>query len=97
MALAGFENGFIYGYDMRSTGKTLTFNCKSWVRAVNISGNAVVAGTESGKLQIFDMRSSQLSHELQAHEGKTMSIDCKDLLVTSGGSDNVVKQYNFEN
>jgi hypothetical protein len=92
--LAGFENGAVFGYDMRSTGKSLQFNCKYWVRALSVNGNAVVVAGETGDLQVFDMRSCVVAREvIQAHQGKVLAVDSKELRIVSAGADGVVREF----
>lgn len=93
---AGFENGATQLYDHRNSQKVCLLDGKSWVRAVGMKGGYVVTGHENGKLRIFDKRSPKIPlHELEAHDGKVLSLDWSDSLIASGGSDSKIKYNTF--
>ncbi|CAG9331199.1 unnamed protein product [Blepharisma stoltei] len=93
---AGFENGLTQLYDYRNSQKIALLEGKSWVRAISMKDLYIAVGHENGNLRFFDRRSVKSPlHTIEAHQGKVLTTDWLNSIISSGGSDSIVKYHTF--
>ncbi|KAJ1911305.1 beta transducin [Mycoemilia scoparia] len=97
--IATASNGSLRIWNALTNNCLRTLECGQAVCATFLPGDQyVLVGTKKGKLQLFDIPSSTLVEEYDAHDGPcwSMHVQFDKKCVVTGGGDKLVKFWDFE-
>lgn len=97
--LASAANGSMKIWNIKTQACIRTFECGYALCCAFLPGDkVVVVGTKSGELQLFDVASASLLHNVQAHEGAiwSLSVHPDGRSVVSGSADKSAKFWDFK-
>jgi pre-rRNA-processing protein IPI3 len=91
------EKGLIHGYGPGKDQPTSKFPVPERLQALaaSPSGRLLAAGSESGKLYLWDISSGTLLCVVEAHfqAANVLTFSCDDMLLASGSADSSVKLF----
>lgn len=96
LVACGLENGVIKVVDERSHQTVSTLTSSSWVRCLQWHNNCLLTGSESGELNIWDIRATSALSTEQKHTDKLLALSANEDWVVTGGADCCLQFHRFK-
>ncbi|KAK7203116.1 WD domain-containing protein [Myxozyma melibiosi] len=97
--IASAANGSMKIWNVKTTNCIRTFECGYALCCTFLPGDSIiVVGTKEGKIQLFDVASSTLLEEIDAHEGAlwSLQVSADGRALVTGSADKTVKFWEFK-